>query len=267
MIQVPLGVEPTSFANTRNDELTRVRALGRTPKQIDLGDKYTDAGNLKWEAQSFKCCYCELLEQRKRNDVEHYRPKAAASRVPGHSDTHGYWWLTWSWDNLFFSCRNCNQHPAKGIQFPLDSGSEALIAEQAAPGKERPLLVNPATEDGTDHIRYEPRPMPSGGEKWWPLPRNGSERGRWTIKVCQLDRWDLLTRYTTHVDTVVREEVKDMTEAFASNDQVTVARAWDRAKRRLLSPSMPLVGLSYDALDHLIPSASRTQWGLAWQQR
>src|SRR5688572_2329189 len=60
-----------------------------------------------FKAQGRKCCYCEQRCALENNDVEHFRPKRRANRVPGLRDRGGYWWLTFAWDNLLFSCRQC----------------------------------------------------------------------------------------------------------------------------------------------------------------
>ena len=40
--------------------------------------------------QGYKCAFCESKEQIKRNDVEHFRPKLRANRLPGCTELHGY---------------------------------------------------------------------------------------------------------------------------------------------------------------------------------
>lgn len=63
-----------------------------------------------------KCAYCETFYSAAQPmDVEHYRPKGAASADDSHD---GYWWLAMKWDNLLPSCIGCNrkrkQIPPKG---------------------------------------------------------------------------------------------------------------------------------------------------------
>jgi uncharacterized protein (TIGR02646 family) len=260
MIRIQRGAEPAELAAARTKELPRIRAIATTrrPTQDDIGNHYKVAHDALWRAQHRKCCYCEHREQSKRNDVEHFRPKARASRKPGSRDPHGYWWLAWTWENLLFSCRNCNQAPAKSDQFPLDVGSEALQAEQMPPGKERPLLIDPATESGIDHIQFAWTSIGLATiGRWTPRPRNGSRRGAWTIKVCQLDRPDLLDLYGHHVEHTVLPVLDDTRAALRAGNSAEAQHQWRRVLLRLLNPAQLYVGLSYDALDHFIPAVVR----------
>ena len=59
---------------------------------------------------------------------------------------HGYWWLAHAWENFFYACHACNGY--KKTQSPLGAGSVPLAAEQAQPGRERPLLTDPAPVNG-----------------------------------------------------------------------------------------------------------------------
>jgi uncharacterized protein (TIGR02646 family) len=260
MIHIHRGAQPAELAAAKATELPRVQSIAamRQPVQDDLGRRYEVAHDALWRAQHYKCCYCENREQSKRNDVEHFRPKARADRRPGANETHGYWWLTWTWENLLFSCRNCNQAPAKFDKFPLAEGSKALLAGQLPPGQERPMLIDPATESGIEHIQFVRMPHgPATAGKWYPRPRNGSRRGATTIKVCMLDRPDLLDLYGNHVEQHVMPIVEDIRTATQGGSSSDVQRQWARARVRLLNPAQLYVGLSYDALDHFIPSVVR----------
>lgn len=138
MIRVDRGEEPIALVEKRKEKLGKLRTLikstGKAPTSDDI-DGYAIVSNELWTRQHFKCCYCELREQNKRNDVEHFRPKGRADRAPGSKDIHGYWWLAYTWENLLFSCRNCNQSPAKLDKFPLRVGSTALQAEECQTGR------------------------------------------------------------------------------------------------------------------------------------
>lgn len=264
MIPIQRGDEPDDLPDIREEELKRVRLIAatRSPASEEIGVKYRSVKQTLWERQGYKCAFCETREQLARNDVEHFRPKSSADRRPGCPERYGYWWLAWTWSNLLFACRNCNQAPAKLDKFPLDAGSEALVAEQAPPGKERPLLLDPAEEDGIAHIQFKPSNA-HGVEEWIPTPRNGSMRGLRTIEVCRLDRPDLITLYTEHVERHVKPEVGVVETAIAGGDLAEIWEAWNAALLRLLSRGQPYVGLSWDALDHLVPVDVRVQWNLS----
>jgi uncharacterized protein (TIGR02646 family) len=261
MIRVTRGAEPPELTAKRQTKLVLLRSLiqntGKDPTSDDI-DGYAIVGRELWERQHFKCCYCELREQNKRNDVEHFRPKGRAARAPGSTATHGYWWLAYSWENLFFSCRNCNQSPAKLDKFPLEVGSVALQAEEAPDGGEKPLLINPAVESGVTHIQFRPTKA-AGRVRWVPVPRNGSEKGKWTIQTCRLDRDELIDLYTQHVHLYVGPEVDAVRSA--TRERAALDAAWRRAVR-LVSPTMQLAALSFDVLDAEFPEAERVRLGL-----
>lgn len=263
MIRVERGPEPPGLAAIRDEEIARVAAIEATRRatSAEIGKEYQVVHEALWKAQHYKCCYCECQEQSRRNDVEHYRPKAKAKRQPGSADEHGYWWLAWTWENLLFSCRNCNQSPAKLDKFPLAPGSTPLVARQQPPGQEQPLLIDPATESGSAHIVFVPEAS-GGATRWRPVPRNGSDRGRYTIKVCQLDRPDLLDLYSDHVEREITPLVNEIRAGIQANDEARVLAAWRRAGAALLRPGQRFVGLARDALDYLVPVAERVRWGL-----
>src|SRR6266496_5376859 len=54
---------------------------------------------------SKKCWYCESLELRSDQPVDHFRPKGA---VRGTKAASGYWWLAFDWKNYRLSCTFCN---------------------------------------------------------------------------------------------------------------------------------------------------------------
>jgi hypothetical protein len=187
-------------------------------------------------------------------------------RAPGSSATHGYWWLAWTWENLLFVCRNCNQLPAKGDRFPLAFGSRALRAEQAPPGREMPLLLDPATENGVRFIEFKLARRPgTTTQVWRPVARRGDPRGDETIRVCNLDRPGLLDLYTDHVNRIVWPRAEEVQRALREPaPQQAVEAAYHRA-RELLFPAQPFVGLSFDVLRRFVPDARLAPWGLRWK--
>lgn len=253
------GAEDLAALETRALKAMRaiVASKGRDPTgdEIERFD-YRIAGTLLWKRQRRKCAYCEYSEQRKRNDVEHFRPKGHASRGAHVPQTYGYWWLAWRWENLLFACRNCNQSPFKLDKFPLASGSGVLVAEQdphgAHAGVEQPELLDPARESGVDYIEFKRIRLPGGVSQWRPFPRKGSPRGAATISVCGLDRDDLIEAYNCHVTTIVEKRV-DRFRGLTSHATVSdLRRCWAEIEAELYDPERAFVGLSYDALRLLI---------------
>ena len=264
MIRVHRGLEPAELVRLRAEKLIELRGIvarGMGDPLSDDIDGYRVVARALWEAQLYKCCYCEKTIEHVRNDVEHYRPKAEANRGGHHPVRHGYWWLAFTWENLLFSCENCNQGIAKGVKFPLAAAGAPLVAEQSPNRYERPLLLNPAVECGVEHIEF--RLIPAT-KKWTPFARGGSDQGDATIRTCKLDRGDLLDLYTTHVNSHVRPEADAVNSALEKKDAVAIGRAVDRANRMLLRRKRPFVGLSNDAIRHFVRTSDVASWGFAW---
>jgi hypothetical protein len=272
MIAIVRGPEPDKLRKVRLAELKRLldpaaRKTHPHPNADEIGTKYNVVAEDLWRTQLFKCCYCEHKIPLSYNDVEHRRPKARANRRPGSTETHGYWWLAFTWSNLLFACPACNRS-RKRDQFPLDVASIALAPKQPPPGKEVPLLLDPAEENGVEHIEFVFTQLPAGArlpagvrKHWWPRARRGSRTGDFTIRVCGLDAHVEL--YDDHVNKEVRRVAEDLLHAIAHGNGV--AAAFDRALR-LLHPAKPFVGLSYDALRALVSSAKLAEAKLTWPE-
>ncbi|HSN97980.1 MAG TPA: hypothetical protein VLS89_06765 [Candidatus Nanopelagicales bacterium] len=265
MILIQRGPEPTELRQVRDARVPALRALAaqRALTRDDIHG-YTVVAEALWKAQALKCCYCESPVQRKHNDVEHFRPKLAADRRPGCAERHGYWWLSFTWENLLFSCPGCNRGGAKVDRFPLEAGSVALVAEEEPPGQEQPLLVDPCRESGVRHIEFAPVRV-GAEERWFPRAREGSVKGAWTIDVCKLDREDLVDLFTAHVRQRVEPEAVDIEAAMRAGRRADVQKAHWTARLKLLTRRQPYVGLSYDALRYLVPEDSLGRWGLRWE--
>lgn len=248
MIHIFRGSEPATLGPMRTDRLATARTVVAAGAKPDVKD-YSIVKKDLFEAQHRKCCYCEKLEeQAKYRDVEHYRPKAY------------YWWLGWTWDNLLFSCFDCNREYKKD-QFPLRNGSTCLVAEEAPPGNEHPLVIDPCdlTIDPMVEIEFR-RERVQGKERW--KPYGLTERGIRTVEVCGLDRPGLLTLYTAHVIDVVRPKLEPLFAADQARDAKAVFKAWERAKRALLHPARPFRALAHDALAVLVSDELRKGYNL-----
>lgn len=132
------------------------------------------------KAQHCKCCYCESeYQETSSGAVEHFRPKGAVQQERGKKKEYpGYYWLAYRWKNLLITCTLCNTK--KGALFPLSEPKDQARSHQDDLNKERPLLVDPASEEPREHIRFR-------GSAIEPL----TERGHETIKVLKLDRENL----------------------------------------------------------------------------
>ncbi len=143
-----------------------------------------------------KCAYCESrLGTVGPEDVEHYRPHGAVAERRDHP---GYYWLAYTWTNLYPACTYCNQRrrdratwhepvtgpsAGKATSFPLDDESKRAMSHEDDLGRERPLLLTPCTADvdPEQHFRYDVRGVVH--------PLNPEDvPARATIRICHLRR-------------------------------------------------------------------------------
>lgn len=267
--------EPPELASVRQEQLQKLRSLKRPPEKDEIAGYRVVAPHL-WRMQDYKCCYCEQKLTLSFQDVEHFRPKTRADRAPGCPETHGYWWLAFTWQNLLFACALCNR-THKRDRFPLKIGSTALCAEEDAPGQEARWLLDPAEDNGVEHIVFlpwsqrvplpkdaGPRISPDQIDGWRALARNGSQEGDWSILVYGLNDPQHQELYLDHVRDQVLPYVKQMRDAIAKSDRKRVKECFQEAGKRLLTRSVPYVGLSYDALRYFVPDREIARFRVRW---
>jgi 5-methylcytosine-specific restriction endonuclease McrA len=179
---------PRWFSRNAKTALERARKLRkhRLLKNGDFDRHVYGSREMKkalWLMQRKKCCWCEQWLGYRAQDVDHFRPKTKARRSDSESG-EGYWWLAYTEDNLFFSCKACNL--AKGDWFPLRQGSRPLRAgEHPGTRREKPLLIDPSA-DPARHLCFIKE------DRAWRLTvRDRSPLGRTTLRRVQLDRDEL----------------------------------------------------------------------------
>ncbi|HZH94515.1 MAG TPA: hypothetical protein VEY06_01470 [Flavisolibacter sp.] len=117
-----------------------------------------------------KCAYCESpVLAIDDGDVEHFRPKGEVTLENKTSLKPGYYWLGADWDNLFLSCKHCNQARkqetqdgmrrtlGKKNQFPLSDNKKRVRSHKKDIKGEEPyrLLIDPAKENPLDFIEFD----------------------------------------------------------------------------------------------------------------
>ena len=125
-----------------------------------------------------KCCYCErqLSEIEKKIEpfeVEHFRPKSI------------YYWLAYSWDNLFLVCKQCNQHKSKQfeternrVEFKEEDLQEIHQLAQKYDEQEIPLAFNIEQENPEEFLQFDKK-----GNIF-----SNNKRVAYMIKICDLNR-------------------------------------------------------------------------------
>lgn len=96
-----------------------------------------------------KCWYCESVDIRSDNAIDHFRPKNAVAECTDHN---GYWWLAFSWENYRFCCTFCNCRRVdqtagagggKADHFPLRDEARRARTPEDDLSNEEPLLLDP----------------------------------------------------------------------------------------------------------------------------
>lgn len=131
-------------------------------------------------AQHGKCAFCEsLISHTNYGDVEHYRPKAGYKQKEADALQYpGYYWLAYSWENLFLTCQLCNQKFKQNL-FPLKKSRLRARAHTHRLNKEQPLLIDPCASDPAHYIGFEEES---------PYAIDNCEEGKATILILGLDR-------------------------------------------------------------------------------
>ena len=202
---------------------------GKNPKSKDFTSHWgaDDVRSQLWDMQYGKCCYCERKRDKKReSDIEHFRPKAKITGLP--DDKPGYWWLAYEWDNLFFSCRACNQEYKKN-HFPVRDEIKRACCKGDSLEAEQAYLINPETDNPDDFILYEWL-----WDEQFVFIRGREERGEETIKILGLNRETLLTERGQVLD-VLKNVAWLMIKALEEGNPILI----ERRKSQILRMTSP----------------------------
>lgn len=182
MIRLRRGAKPdilTRLAHTETNTLWTDYGAGRKLKIKGSIYRHKEVKKAVRKNQHNKCAYCETLNPRSHDVVEHYRPKGGWRQDPKDSlSTPQYFWLAYDWDNLLFCCDVCNDGSHKQNLFPLTSQSTRATAANPDLRSEKPLLINPYKENPSNFIVWS---------KDVPASRAGNAKGAKTIEIFKLD--------------------------------------------------------------------------------
>jgi uncharacterized protein (TIGR02646 family) len=154
-----------------------------------------------------KCAYCESdTRATAESRIDHYRPKSEVKEDPQHP---GYYWLAYEWSNLVPACEKCNN--AKSSFFPIDTEGKRVmgpvfddkrnldcLAASKIYRDEKPLILHPEIDEPERHIIF----LTNGSLK------DITQRGKWTIQICKLNRVELVLKRKEIIDDF-RNELED----------------------------------------------------------
>ncbi len=178
-----------------------------------------------------KCAYCESRSN--KPEVEHYRPKKEVSEDSLHP---GYYWLCYEWTNLLPSCRYCNTEGGKGNYFPVAGQrvfespieNDKFIKDRCKISAtellaEKPLLLNPEVDEVEDYFTFNVNGAIVGAD--------AENRGKETIKICNLNRDDLLQNRQGVIDAHLND-IEDILKG-ADERGDSVESLYKQIKRKL----------------------------------
>ena len=129
-------------------------------------------------AQHGKCCYCEgKFEAHAGGDIEHYRPKGSIKQRRDSDRLYpGYFWLAYTWENLYWSCQTCNR--SKSDLFPLQNDQQRARSSTDNLENEIPLILDPGgSKNPRCHIKFRDE-----------IAVSNTDSGKTTIEVVDLNR-------------------------------------------------------------------------------
>lgn len=192
-------------------------------------------------AQHGKCCFCERKIE--DADVEHFRPKSAFRQARNAPlEQPGYYWLAYTWSNLYLACRPCNQRNKQSL-FPLLDPDARVRSHHDAERLEQelPMFIDPGCENPEQRIGFR------DGE---PYPIDDDARARATIQALELGRtflmeqrsaWfqmlDLLFRELTEGE--LREDIASLLAA-RTRDEAEFTAVTRSFLREQLGPDAPM---------------------------
>ncbi len=187
MIKIDKGFPPTEFSESQKIQIENERMKefysrsGREQERFNFRLFSRIVRELKpilHDHFNGKCGYCEISLPEAYFEIDNYRPKAGVRDNDAYFKDL-YWWLTYDWDNLVYSCQECNRY--KASYFPI-KGKRALNPDSNIE-EELPFLLNPCIDNPEEHLTFEAGII---GAK--------TERGKYTIDLLRLNRDSLVEK-------------------------------------------------------------------------
>jgi uncharacterized protein (TIGR02646 family) len=210
---IPDGWE--ARAEVAHDEVSELSEDERAAAINNKGDLRRELKGPLADVANGKCWYCESVQDRSDNAVDHYRPK---NRVAEGEDYGGYWWLAFRWENYRFSCTYCNSRRrdveggtegGKQDHFPLWDEAKRCQCEDDDLDDKQPMLLDPCCEADPPLLWFDengqprPNPSPCGGADSY-----SSQRVTQSIRFYHLDHVDLVERRADLCNRIRRDTEK-----------------------------------------------------------
>ncbi len=174
-----------------------------------------------------KCAYCE----RKLDDLEGgweldlFRPASEAMDDAGKASSDHYWWLAYTWQNLYPACRNCVRH--KRTWFPT-LGKRLKYPQRQIHARDDGLLIDPCHDRPEWYLEFLRDGKMAPAMPPYKRTRDkyrGLDRGAKTIRILGLNRSELVESRRA----VVKEHEQTWPGVYEILDDVSaIVEALDR---------------------------------------
>ena len=125
-----------------------------------------------------KCAYCEMPIS--PGQLDHFRPQNSTRGLEEDFAPDHYWWLSYTWENMYPACPTCQRNKANW--FPVfGDRAEARSPYELILETEKPVLLDPCYDDPATHLWYDEEGN----------ARPNSDRGEATVEILRLNRPDL----------------------------------------------------------------------------
>jgi uncharacterized protein (TIGR02646 family) len=196
-LSVPISLNNTTADQLRNNLISAGNWINTKENTYEKQYKKSGTKNAL-DSMSDTCIFCQqkltiATGNEDARSVEHFRPKSL------------YWWLAYSWDNLFSVCRKCNSNKDNDFDCfnpritNIRTGDLVNIHILAADYQaiESPKLLHPELDEPETHLKYTLKGN---------IEDDSSLKGAYSIQTCQLERLDLIGKRKSVFD-VFEEDV------------------------------------------------------------
>ena len=195
------------------------------------------------DAHNGKCCFCEGKKFRAFSpaDVEHYRPKGSIrQKEQSKAALPGYFWLAYSWDNLYWCCQTCNRSNKRDF-FPLKNPAKRARSTVDNLAEEKPLILDPGgLDDPRDHIGFHRE-----------IAVALTEAGRTTIQFVGLNRSELEEDRRAWIEQLYSlSKLVEISKRTSDPELAALARDASRTLEAAVSPKAEFSAMATKFIEH-----------------
>jgi uncharacterized protein (TIGR02646 family) len=215
MIEIKSSLRETVHAHLQKDRVKNAFIKNIKDEKHDSENAYSDGkaddeDSIKWTLKQIyyeKCAYCESYIKNDFGEIEHFRPKNSSKNEDTKCDkSYSYYWLSFSWSNLIPSCKRCNGKKSNCFDilgtrasYNYEELEDLHFRTADYNDSEQPKLLHPEYDTFEDKICFNARGKIISKD----------ERVKYTVKICDLNRKNLIRSrgviLTTLIDNLLKQ--------------------------------------------------------------